>query len=117
MSLICECLALKNPRRGKQAPAIRESGLAGRKARLLDRNNPVVVKNQPMNQVNLVRSFLQAAPRYSNSLQPDAVALAEYFVTMNPSESLRFFDMLRNRNSVFRNLDLGDSPERKKQLD
>ena len=37
-------------------------GLAGREARLFDGNNPVIVKNQPMDQVDLARSLPQSAP-------------------------------------------------------
>ena len=55
--LVRERFALKNAHRREQSPAVHEPRLPGRKPRLADGNNPIVVKNISMNQVNLVRGL------------------------------------------------------------
>jgi hypothetical protein len=60
--LVGERFALKDAHRGEQSPSIEEPCLAGRKARLVDGNNPVIMKNQPMDQMDLVHSLPQSAP-------------------------------------------------------
>jgi hypothetical protein len=79
--------------------------------RLFDGNYPVVVKDQPMDQVNLVRS-LREALRYSNSDLLSGVALGEKLVTKETINSPDFVKLSRSRDAVFRDFDLGDSAKR-----
>jgi hypothetical protein len=53
--LVGEGHALKNAHRRKESPAVHEPGLAWRQSCFFDRNDPVIVKDQPMNQKDLAR--------------------------------------------------------------
>jgi hypothetical protein len=80
VSFVCKRLALKNPHCREQPPPVQEPRLAWRKPRLVDGNYPVIMRNQPMDQMNLARNILGSAP-YSNPLRPGDGDLAGKSVT------------------------------------
>jgi len=54
VTLVGEGFTLKYPQRREQSPTAQQAGLARRESYLLDRNDPVVMENLPMNHLDLV---------------------------------------------------------------
>lgn len=69
-----------------------------------------------MDQVDLVRAC-RKAPRYSISLRPDDVALAEYLVMKEAIISPGVVSVSPSCDAIFRHFDLCNPAEREEQLD